>query len=242
MSKLLIAQGSFFLNGVFREHLEKDNDFDYTLVSTFKEAKKALSLARYEFAVVERTLSDSADGKIIALLNKHNIAPLVFTKSVDEDFFESFESAQIVDYLIKDKFNNVPAVIEKLKQLQQNKKTTVIVVNDSHIYGTYLKQNLKLHNFKVISASNNEEALEKLLYHPDAKLMILEESAPYINAHKLIKQTREDRDLDALNILSIVKETNSFETSNLLDLGANDYIVKEFSRAEFYVRVYQNIK
>ena len=242
MSKLLIVQGSVFLNGVFREHLEKESIFNYTLVSTLKEAQKALSLVRYEYAVVDRVLSDADDGKIIALLNKHNIAPLVFTEDVDEDFFDSFEGAKIVDYLIKDKFNNVPAVIKKLKQLKENKKTTVIIVNDSHIFSIYLKQNLKLHNFKVISASNNEEALEKLVYHPDAKLMILEESHPYINAKKLIKQIREDSDLDALNILSIVPETNSFETSNLLNMGANDYIVKEFSRAEFYVRVYQNIK
>jgi len=242
MSKLLIVQNSMIVQGVFKEQLDIDGGFNYTLVQSLAGARNALNLSRYEFAVVERTLSDAADGKIIALLNKYNIAPLVFTKEIDEDFFESFEGARIVDYIIQDKHYNVPKVIKKLNQLKQNKKSTVLVVNDSHIYGTYLKQNLNLHSFKVVSVSNNEDAISKLALHPEIRLMVLEQSNPYVDAKKLIEAVKSDAKLEGLKILIIAEESNSYETAMLLNAGADDYVVKQFSRAEFYVRIYQNIR
>jgi len=181
-------------------------------------------------------------GEIIALLNKHNVAPLVFTKEIDEDFFDSFEGAQIVDYIIKHKYNNITNVVKRLEQLQSNKNTTVLVVNDSHIYGSYLKQNLVLHSFKVLSAANNEEAYEKLDLHPEISLVVLDENKPYVNAMELVRKIRQLKQTKELKILYISSESNSFETSSLLSAGADDFIIKPFSRHEFYLRVYQNIK
>lgn len=241
MSKLLIVEGSNIIKAVFKELLDKDSNFDYDFAGSYAEAQTLLKRARYEFAVVERTLKDAGDGKIIALCNKHNIAPFVFTKNVDEDFFESFEGAQIVDYILKNSYNNVPKVYDRLVQLKANKKIEILVVNASKIYRTYLKQNLNLHNFKVLSAANNEEALNRLELHPTIKLIIIEESNKEIETLKLVKNIRQNKLHDNLNILVIVDDSNLYETSALLNAGANDYLVKQFSRSELYVRVYQNI-
>ena len=242
MAKLLVVEGSNIVKGVFKEILDKQDGFDYELVGTYEEAKELLHKTRYEYAVVERVLKDAPNGEIIALLNKHNVAPLLFTKEIDEDFFDSFEGAQIVDYIIKHKYNNITNVVKRLEQLKSNKKTTVLVVNDSHIYGSYLKQNLVLHSFKVLSAANNEEAYTKLDLHPEISLMIINDSKPYVDAMQLIGKVRKHKQTQELQILYIAKESNSFETSSLLSAGADDFIIKPFSRHEFYLRVYQNIK
>ena len=242
MSKLLIVEGSNILKGMFKTLLDAENAFDYQLVGTYKEAKKLLAQSRYEFAVVEHKLKDAPHGEIIALFNKHNIAPLIFTSEIDEDFFEAFESANISDYILKEKFNNVASVIKKLKQFQENKKVTILTVNDSHIYTTYLKHNLGLQSFKVITTSNNEEALQKIKLHPELKLMIINNSEPYVNALALIKDIKAEKNAPNLKILVLSEETNSYETATLLNAGADDYLVKDFSRKEFYVRVYQNTK
>jgi len=241
MSKLLIVEESTIIRAVFKEHLDEEDGFEYEFASSYTQAQDLLKRKRYEFAVVQRVLKDAGDGKIIALCNKHNIAPLVFTKDIDEDFFESFEGAKIVDYVLNNSYNNVPRVIERLRQLKENKKIEILVVNASKIYRTYLKENLNLHNFKVLVAADNEEALKRLELHPTLKLMIVEENTTQIDALKLVKTIRENKLHDNLNILIIADESNSYETSILLNAGANDYIVKQFSRSEFYVRVYQNI-
>lgn len=242
MAKLLVVEGSVIVRGVFKELLDKHTDFDYNLVATYAEAKELLVQSRYEFAVVERNLEDAPKGEIIALFNKHNIAPLVFTKEIDEVFFESFEGAQIVDYILKQKYNNITHVIQRLKQLRANKNTTVLVVSDSSTYGSYLKQNLNIHKFNVLSATNNQEAYEKLEMNSDISLMVVDNIEPNINALELIENIRQRRNKESLKVMVLADKPNSYFTSSLLNAGADDYIVKPFSRDEFYVRVYQNIQ
>jgi len=242
MAKLLVVEGSVIVRGVFKELLEKHTDFQYNLVATYAQASELLEKETYGYAVVERKLEDASKGEIIALFNKHGIAPLVFTKEIDEVFFESFEGAQIVDYILKQKYNNITHVVQKLKQLQENKKTTTLVVSDSSTFGSYLKQNLNIHKFNVLSAANNQEAYEKLEMNPDISLMIVDNIEPNINALELIENIRQRRNKDSLKIIVLADKSNSYFTSSLLNAGADDYIVKPFSRDEFYIRVYQNIQ
>ena len=242
MTKLLVVEGSVIVRGVFKELLVKHTDFEYDAVATYAEAKELLEKETYGYAVVERNLEDASKGEIIALCNKHNIAPLVFTKEIDEVFFESFEGAKIVDYILKQKYNNITHVIQRLKQLQANKNITVLVVSESSTFGSYLKQNLNIHKFNVLSATNNQEAYERIETNPDISLMIVDNIEPNINALELIENIRQRRNKDSLKILVLADKTNSFFTSSLLNAGADDYIVKPFSRDEFYIRVYQNIQ
>ncbi len=242
MPKLLVVEGSVIVRGVFKELLKKYTDFEYDLVATYADAKELLEKETYGYAVVERDLEDAPKGEIIALLNRHNIAPLVFTKEIDEIFFESFEGAKIVDYILKQKYNNITHVIERLKQLRANKSTTVLVVSDSSTFGSYLKQNLKIHKFNVLSATNNQEAYEKLETNPDISLIIVDNIEPNINALELIENIRQRRNKESLKVMVLADKSNSFFTSSLLNAGADDYIIKPFSRDEFYVRVYQNIQ
>lgn len=242
MSKLLVVEESNISRGVFKELLDKNGQFDYVLVGTYEEARKELLKTRYEFAVVDKTLKDAPHGEIIALFNKHNIAPLVYIKKMNEDFFEIFEGAQIVDYIVKNNHNSATDVMVKLTQLKANKKVTILIVNDSHIYNIYLKQNLNLHSFRVISAKNNEEAMQKIELHPDIELAIIDNSEPYVNALDFIEKTRLSKTSQDMKILVLAEEANSYETARHLNAGADDYLVKQFSRGEFYIRVYQNIK
>ena len=242
MAKLLVVEASVIVRGVFKELLEKHTDFQYDLVATYSEAKELLEKGTYVYAVVERNLEDAPKGEIIALFNKHNIAPLVFTKEIDEVFFESFEGAQIVDYILKQKYNNITHVIQRLKQLRANKKITVLVVSDSSTYGSYLKQNLNIHKFNVLSATNNQEAYEKLEMNSDISLMVVDNIEPNINALELIENIRQRRNKESLKVMVLADKPNSYFTSSLLNAGADDYIIKPFSRDEFYVRVYQNIQ
>jgi putative two-component system response regulator len=242
MAKLLVVEGSNIVKGVFKDLLDSEDSFEYELAGTYEEAKALLEKTTYEYAVVERVLSDAPNGEIIALLNKHNVAPLLFTKEIDENFFESFEGAKLVEYILKHKYNNVTNVIEKLKQLQKNKQITVLIASDSNIYNLYLKQNLNLHSFKVLSAANNVEVLNKMQLHPEISFVILDAKSIYLDPLEIIKKIRYYKKSNQLKILQIVTESNSFQTSTLLSAGADDFIVKPFSRHEFYTRIYQNIQ
>jgi len=241
MSKLLIVEDSIIVQAIFKKLLTPLSEFDYDLASSYAEAKELLSKSRYEFCVCERSLKDAKHGEVIALLNKHNLAPIVFTSEINEDFFDDYEAAQIVEYVKKVKYNNEELVVSRLLQLKANKQTSVLVVSDSKIYSRYLKQNLNLHSFKVFNAHNNEDAYEKLDLHPEISLLIIDSNEPYVDTLSVLKYARNSFDSKKLKIIVLSDETNSYFTSSMIHNGANDYLVKDFSRDEFYVRVYQNI-
>lgn len=247
MSKLLIVEESTILCGVFRRLLETEDQFDFDIVKTYQEAKELLSRYRYEFSVVSRTLSDAKHGEVIALLNKHNVSPIVYTTEIDEDFIESFESANIVEYILRHRYDNVKYVVQRLKQLKENKKMIVLVAHTSEIYRSYVKQNLSLHHFRVITVDNAYEAIQKLEMNPDIKLMIVDNKLSQVhgldevNGLELVRRVRKMK-RENLKIIALASESNSYETSLFLNEGADDYLINQYSRDEFYVRVYQNLK
>jgi len=247
MIRLLIVEDRVILRNVFASLLQKDGGFEFDIVASYKEAKKLLSSKKYEYAVASRILPDAKNGEIIALLNKYTIAPILYVNEIDEEFIDSFESAHIVDYVLKHRHDNVQYAIKKLKQLQENKKTTVLIVHSSSIYQQFLKHNLELHNFKVIMVDSAFEALQKLEVYHDVGLVVVDNDLVNIagleevDGVELVKRIRQMKK-ENVSILSIVPESNSYLTSCFLNEGADDYIIDQFSRDEFYVRIYQNIK
>ena len=242
MSKVLIIEDSKMLCKIFKELLTKYTPFDFDIAQTYAEAKAFVSKERYQFAVADMNLPDAKSGEIIPLLNKHNIAPIVFTGIFDEEFREGFETSNIVDYVLKERYENILYVVEKLKQLELNKTKTVLVVDDSTLYSNFLKQNLLLHHFKVITASNGKEGLVKLELHPEIELVITDYHMPVMNGLEFVRNIRKKRNKKHLSVITLTSDTNSYATSRFLKEGANDYITKPFSRDEFYSRIYQNIE
>lgn len=247
MAKLLIVEESTILCAIFKKLLDQDDSFNYEIVQTYVQAKKCLAQCRYEFAVVSRTLSDAKNGEVIALLNKHNVAPIVYANAIDEDFIESFESANIVEYILRHRYDNVEYVISRLKRLKLNKQKTVLVVHKSEIYRRYAKHNLLLHNFKVIMVSNAHEAIKKLELHDNIYLMLVNNELSQINnledmdGLELVRNVRKMK-RENLKIIALASESNSYQTSLFLNEGADDYLINQYSRDEFYIRIYQNLK
>ena len=62
-----------------------------------------------------------------------------------------------------------------------------------------------------------------------------------VDGVELVRKIRQMKK-ENIAILSIAEDSNSYITSCFLNEGADDYIIDQFSRDEFYVRIYQNIK
>ena len=240
MAKLLIVESDTKLQEIFTELLTY-SDFDYDIVSSYKEAQLLLKRWRYEFAITDLELIDSADGQIISLFNRHNVAPIIFAQEIDEDFLEAYESAKIADYLVKDNESSIPLVLEKLAQLKRNKDITLLVVDDSILYANFIKQNLVIQKFKVLTAPNGEVALERLKNHPEVKLLITNHRMKPIDGVALTQEVRDFRSSKELPILALTTHNDAETTSLFLQYGANDYLMKPFIRDELYEKVYENL-
>jgi len=240
MAKLLIVESDTRLCEIFNELLEY-SDFNYDIVNTYEEAKNHLKRRRYEFAVTDLNFSDSKDGRIIALFNRHNVAPIIFTSEIDEDFLEVYESAKIADYFLKEDEKSLPLVVSKLNQLKSNKGTTILVVDDSILYANFIKQNLVIHKFKVLTAPNGEQAIEKLKNHPEVKLVVTNHRMKIMDGIELTELIRKTKDKKELPVVALSTLSDADTTSLFLQAGANDYLTKPFIRDELYEKIYENL-
>ena len=241
MAKLLVVENDLGIARDFSELLSGCDEFDTEIVHTYKDAQSLLKQYRYEFGVADIELDDAPNGEVIALFNKHNVSPIIFTKTIDEDFLESFQSASIVDYVLKNKIDSTYTIVKKLRQLVLNKKTTILIISNSQTYTNYLKQNLSMHNFKIILATNSADTLKKIDLHPEINLIVTEYDLPYVNGLELVKKIRQTKSKKDLKILTLTGNPESEITLSFLEEGVNDYLVKPFSRDELYTSIYKNV-
>lgn len=229
------------LSKIMLDLLYKYTSFKVDMAESYEEAQQYLKRYRYDFAVTDLHLPDANEGQIIPLVNRHNIAPIIFTGDIDEEFRETFESANIVDYVLKERYSNIIYVVEKLLQLEANRKKTILLVDDSLTFRYFLKNNLLLHQFNVLEANNGETALKTLELHPEIEMVITDFHMPVMDGLQLTREIRKKHSKRDLAVLVLTTESNSYTTSKFLKEGANDYITKPFSRDEFYARLYHNV-
>ncbi len=242
MSRILIIEDSKMLCTIMQDLLSRFTDFDFDIANTYTKAEEYLQKYRYDYGVADLHLPDAESGQAVKLMNRHDIAPIIFTSDFSDALRDTFENSPIVDYILKERYENIVTVVEKLLQLEANRRKKVLIVDDSMTYRYYLKNNLGLHQFNVLEAENGSKALEVIKNNPEIELMITDYHMPIMDGLELTRKVRKKYSKKDMAIITLTGETKSYITSKFLKEGANDYITKPFSRDEFYARIYQNIE
>ncbi len=110
----------------------------------------------------------------------------------------------------------------------------ILVVDDDAELRTMLRQNLERQHYRVESAGNGEEALDKIT-GDTYDLVLLDVMLPGDNGLEVLRQMR-DMGLDT-PVLMLTARGNVEDRVKGLDLGADDYLAKPFSMAELLARI-----
>lgn len=114
-------------------------------------------------------------------------------------------------------------------------KTIVIADDEPHVLRS-LEFILKKQGYKVITACNGEEALEKVIANsPD--LVFLDIQMPKMDGNTVLKKLREDDTYQDLFIVMITAKGQETDRLNSLESGANEYITKPYSPRKLIARV-----
>jgi len=114
-----------------------------------------------------------------------------------------------------------------------NNSKTILVVDDEPRVVQLIKMNLELEGFRVLSAGNGYEALEKVVRElPD--LVILDVMMPEMDGFETVKKIRE---VSAVPVIFLTVKDREVDRVRGLDLGADDYVTKPFSPKELASRV-----
>ena len=111
----------------------------------------------------------------------------------------------------------------------------VLICEDEEILLTAIEFRLRKQGFKVLLASDGQQALQKIK-HESPDLVIADIMMPHVTGLELIDHIRNDfkSDLPVIIISALEYDDVVLEAFRL---GANDFITKPFKPAELVLRV-----
>lgn len=113
---------------------------------------------------------------------------------------------------------------------------TILIIDDDETTHDVLGEYLVLSGYRVLNAYNGVEGLA-LLREQAPDLALLDVQMPEMDGFQMLEQVRRDRQFADIPILIL----SSLNRSNLvvrgLEMGADDFIIKPFIRAEIMARI-----
>jgi len=110
---------------------------------------------------------------------------------------------------------------------------TILVVDDEPRMVQFITMNLELEGFRVISASDGYEALNKVTKELPS-LVILDVMMPDMDGFQTLKKIRE---VSSVPVIFVSIRGEEYDRVRGLELGADDYITKPFSPRELALRI-----
>lgn len=102
----------------------------------------------------------------------------------------------------------------------------ILVVDDSKTVRNLVTFIIKKEGFKVTSAEDGLDGLEKLYSNPDISLIVCDVNMPRMDGFTFIKTVREQEQYRDLPIIVLSTEGQEQDIQAALGLGANLYMVK----------------
>lgn len=111
-------------------------------------------------------------------------------------------------------------------------KYRVLIVEDDEDINNILKTHLEAGGYEVLQAFSGSEA--RFYIDQDIDVFLLDLMLPGLTGEELIKEIRMKKDTP---ILVISGKTSIEDKVNVLELGADDYMIKPFEKREVLARV-----
>jgi len=112
----------------------------------------------------------------------------------------------------------------------------ILVVDDEPDLLELVSYNLKKEGYKVVTAPDGEDALEKVRKGP-FDLIILDLMLPGIQGVELCRMIRKNPKTEAVPIIMLTARGEVSDRVRGLETGADDYLVKPFNPKELLARV-----
>jgi DNA-binding response OmpR family regulator len=112
----------------------------------------------------------------------------------------------------------------------------ILVVDDETVLLETIVYNLELAGFQVVTAADGASALE-VAHREQPDLIILDLMLPVIDGLEVCRQLRRQTDTAETLILMLTARGDEIEKVVGLEVGADDYVTKPFSKYELMARV-----
>jgi len=106
-----------------------------------------------------------------------------------------------------------------------------LVVDDSATTRRLIAEMLRELGFEVAEAEHGRAALDSLEVEEGPELLVLDWNMPHVDGLECVVRLRGDPRYDGVRILMVTTETELSQVSRAITAGADEYLMKPFSRA-----------
>ncbi|MHC4394200.1 MAG: response regulator [Planctomycetota bacterium] len=122
------------------------------------------------------------------------------------------------------------------KSKKKSKRAKILVVDDKPDYVSTVECRLGWCGYKVITAANGEEGLEKAVNEkPD--LILLDTSMPVMNGHEMLERLRKHPQLKHLPVIMATALCEVQDIATASSYGVSDYVAKPFDFTELTKKI-----
>jgi two-component system chemotaxis response regulator CheY len=105
-----------------------------------------------------------------------------------------------------------------------------LVIDDSRTVRAIIGTILRELGMEVLEAANGREGLDQLNAPPGVELVLVDWNMPEMDGLEFVKAVRAVRAFDPVRVMMVTTETESEQVLRALDAGANEYLMKPFTR------------
>lgn len=105
-----------------------------------------------------------------------------------------------------------------------------LVVDDSRAIRSIIGKTVKELGFELFEAGHGKEALDRLAEVGRVDLILVDWNMPEMNGFDFLVAARRNPDWKETVIMMVTTETEMSQMQRALDAGANEYVMKPFTR------------
>ena len=132
--------------------------------------------------------------------------------------------------------NDIKVASEIQEVISSGRILNVLIVDDSKVIRSAIREILELGNIQVTEAGNGKDALE-LVYNNTPDLVLLDVVMPGMDGISVLKTLRKSYSKLQLPVVLVTSLGSSSEIVQALDFGANDYVTKPVDFDVLWARV-----
>jgi len=114
--------------------------------------------------------------------------------------------------------------------LHEAERPRALIVDDARTVRVILKRILEEAGLLVVEAENGRDALAWLASGETAHLVFVDWEMPEMNGITFVKRVRENPAYRDIRLVMVTKETRLHNVREALEAGADEYIMKPFTR------------
>ena len=237
---LHVERGSFFRK-VIKDIAAQSGLVHYESDSA-SGAMEILKVEDVDLIITGLELADTSGEDFIEQLRRtqFNEVPVMVISSSDAmETYEKMFSLGVVDFIHKkdisfDRFNRyVQSILKEDKQIEKIREMEIAVLDDSQVSLNVIKSIFTLN--KISKVDYYKDPKDLLNSGKDYSIYILDLILPEVSGDEVIMKVREKSSDNVIISISSVKNYKTI--SNILLIGADDYIIKPFDSNVFMARL-----